>query len=174
MSIVYRNRWLTVEKIRVRNAGKSYYLYCVGKRDIVVILPILGKDTIVLERQYRGVLGRYLYEIPAGYIEDGEQPAKAAARELEEETGYRPGKMTFVSKLAESPGTLRLWAHFYIATELKAGERSLDRNENIKVLRVSLKEALQMIKNRQIVDLKTVAAVSYYANLTRRPDQFRL
>ena len=168
MTIVYRNRWLTVEKIRVRNAGKSYYLYCVSKRNIVVVLPILGKDTVVLERQYRGVLGRYLYEIPAGYIEDGELPAKAAERELEEETGYRAGKMMFVSRLAESPGTLKLWANFYIATDLKAGKRSLDRTENIKILKVSLEKALKMIEDRQIVDLKTVAAVSHYANLTRR------
>ena len=167
MSIVYRNRWLAVEKIRVRNAGKSYYLYCVGKRDIVVVLPLLDKDTIVLERQYRGVLGRYLYEIPAGYVEEGERPGKTAVRELEEETGYRPGKMTFISKLAESPGTLKLWAHFYIATDLKAGERSLDRNEDIRILKVSLKKALQMIKDRRIVDMKTVAAVCYYANLER-------
>ena len=163
MTVVYRNKWLSVERIRVRKRGKSYFLYCVAKRDIVVVLPILGSDTVILERQYRGVLGRYLYEIPAGYIEDGERPAHAAMRELEEETGYRAGKMRLVARLAESPGTLKLWAHFYIATGLKEGKRELDRNEDITIIKVSLTEALRMVSEGKIVDMKTLAALSYYA-----------
>lgn len=168
MSIVYRNRWLRIEKIRVRKRGKNYFLYFVAKRDIVVVLPILGRDTVILERQYRGIFGRYLYEIPAGYIEEGESPMHAAKRELEEETGYRAGKMQFVSKLAESPGTLKLWAHFHIATELKQGKRALDRNEDITIIKVRMPRALQMVKEGKIVDLKTLAALSYYAQFAAR------
>ncbi|HVC57967.1 MAG TPA: NUDIX hydrolase [Candidatus Acidoferrales bacterium] len=163
MTVVYKNKWLRIERIRVHKKGKDYFLYCVAKRDIVVILPILGKDTVILERQYRGVLGRYLYEIPAGYIEDREPSISAARRELEEETGYRAGRMRFVSKLAESPGTMKLWAHFYIATGLEKGKRSLDRNEDITIMKVKLSRALQMVKSGKIVDLKTMAALSYYA-----------
>ncbi|HUY70494.1 MAG TPA: NUDIX hydrolase [Candidatus Baltobacteraceae bacterium] len=163
MTVVYKNKWLRIERMRVRRGGKDYFMYCVAKRDIVVVLPILDKDTVILERQYRAVFGRYLYEIPAGYIEDHEPPISAAIRELEEETGYRAGRMMFVSKLAESPGTMKLWAHFYIATGLERGRRSLDRNEDITIMKVKLSRALQMVRSGKIVDLKTMAALSYYA-----------
>lgn len=166
MGVVYRNKWLSIERIRVRNRGRDYHLYRVVRSDYAAVLPILGGGRVALERIYRGVIGRYQYEIPAGMIEPGESPLNAARRELIEETGYSAGSLRFLTKLAVSPGTSTVHAHIYIATGLKAGNRAPEKNEDITVHVMPISKALRMVKERKIVDMKTVAALMHYAQFS--------
>jgi ADP-ribose pyrophosphatase len=135
----------------------------VGKLDIVVILALVGRDKVVLERQYRPVLGKYIYEVPAGHIEKGERPMEAAIRELKEETGYGPSRIVPMLSMYACPGLLTEKAYVYIATGLRKGKSRPDPNEHLSVRVVGLKKALQMIETNEIEDAKTIVALLYYS-----------
>ncbi len=148
------------------NYRKSKY-YSVDKTNAVVILPILDGNKVVLERQYRPVVGKYIFELPAGRLEEGESYATAAVRELKEETGYTASKVSLMFKAFTSPGFTTEFVHFYLAEGLSKGRRKLDRNERISVRIVELKKVLQMIKDNRIEDAETIAPILYYATLLR-------
>jgi ADP-ribose pyrophosphatase len=133
----------------------------------VGILPVLEDGRLVLIRQFRYVVGSSLLEIPAGTVEKGESPEECAARELQEETGYRAGKLTLLSAFYLAPGYSNEFMWLFKATELEAGEMRPMPDESIEVRRLSPEEALQMIRSGEIRDVKTICAILLYALLER-------
>jgi ADP-ribose pyrophosphatase len=133
----------------------------------VGILPVLEDGRLVLIRQFRYVVGFSLLEIPAGTVEKGESPEECAARELQEETGYRAGKLTLLSAFYLAPGYSNEFMWLFKATELEAGEMRPMPDESIEVRRLSLEEALQMIRSGEIRDVKTICAILLYALLEK-------
>ena len=135
----------------------------------VVILPVLDsskKDPlIVMERQYRHAAGQYLWEVPAGKMDEGEERLAAAKRELKEETGYRAKKWTKLVRYFASPGFLGEWMQVFLAEGLVAGEATPEEDELLEVVLVPLSEVLQMIDEGKILDGKTLVAVQLYARL---------
>jgi ADP-ribose pyrophosphatase len=135
----------------------------------VVILPVLDsskKDPlIVMERQYRHAAGQYLWEVPAGKMDEGEERLAAAKRELKEETGYRAKKWTKLVRYFASPGFLGEWMQVFLAEGLVPGEAAPEEDELLEVVLVPLSEVLQMIDEGKILDGKTLVAVQLYARL---------
>ena len=135
----------------------------------VVILPVLDsskKDPlIVMERQYRHAAGQYLWEVPAGKMDEGEERLAAAKRELKEETGYRAKKWTKLVRYFASPGFLGEWMQVFLAEGLVEGEATPEEDELLEVVLVPLSEVLQMIDEGKILDGKTLVAVQLYARL---------
>ncbi len=127
-----------------------------GASAVVACLPG-GK--IVLVRQYRYALNEYVWEVPAGRLEPGEDPLEAARRELAEETGYTAREMTFMAKLYSSPGCSDEVVHLYRAEGLVPGEPSPDPQERLEVRQFDILEALDLIAAGQITDSKTVSAI---------------
>ncbi len=140
-----------------------------AKREIVRhpgavgLIALTDENKIVMVEQYRKPLERSLLEIPAGKLEPGEEPAVTAERELEEETGYRAGKMEYISSFYTSPGFANEIIHLYLATELEKLENPADGDEDefIELMELSLEEALECIKGERIYDAKTVFAVQF-------------
>jgi len=140
----------------------------VAKREIVMhhhegvgILPVDG-DGIFLVRQYRHPLGAHVLEIPAGIMEAGENPADCAARECEEEIGYRPGKLTFAVAANNTIGVSNDKIHIYIAENLTQTAQNLDADEFLSVEKYSLDECKRMIASGEIYDSKTILAIYAY------------
>ncbi len=160
--ILHKNRLFSVElqKITVRKRKTDYYR--VVKRDTAAVLPFIDKDRILLERQYRPPIELKIYEIPAGHLEKSDSPASAARRELEEETGYKCSKIKLLTTTYPSPGVLTSKEYLFMATGLKKGKQSLDKDENISLIRVKIGTAIDMIKSGEIKDSKTIAAILYY------------
>lgn len=135
----------------------------------VVILPVLDsskKDPlIVMERQYRHAAGQYLWEVPAGKMDEGEERLAAAKRELTEETGYRAKKWTKLVRYFASPGFLGEWMQVFLAEGLVPGAATPEEDEVLEVVLVPLSEVLQMIDEGKILDGKTLVAVQLYARL---------
>lgn len=127
------------------------------------VVPVTQKGDLILVRQYRYAMDEVTLEIPAGLLEENEEPAVCAARELEEETGYKPGTMEFLFKFYSSPGFCTETVYVYKAENLKPSVQHLDEDEFIDLVEVPLQEALQMIRDGRIVDGKTIAAISYVA-----------
>jgi len=124
------------------------------------------KDPLVLiERQFRHAAQHYLYEVPAGKMEDGEDHLEAAKRELEEETGYRAKKWSKLVRYFASPGFLGEWMQVFLAEELTPGEARPEEDESFELQFVPLSELLRLIDEGKIRDGKTLISVLYYARM---------
>lgn len=134
--------------------------YKVTIKDCAAIVAITPDNNIILKKEYRHCYGEELIEIPAGVLEDGEEPLETAKRELEEETGYVGKKWTYLGKTVESSAKLINYMYIYLAEgcEMKSNQK-LDYGEDIEVLRVSLEEAVEMIMSNQIICSSSIGAI---------------
>jgi ADP-ribose pyrophosphatase len=153
---------LYVEDVQLPN-GKTSKREVIKHPGAVAIIPITKEGKLVLVRQYRKALERVLVEIPAGKLEKGEEPLATAQRELEEETGYRAQSMRHIVSFYTSPGFADELIHLYTAEGLEKLEdaASLDEDEFVDILEVTLEEALEMLEKREIYDAKTAYALQY-------------
>jgi ADP-ribose pyrophosphatase len=138
----------------------------------VVILAIdrskSKKDPwLVIERQYRHAALRYMWELPAGKLEPGEDPLEGAKRELKEETGYEAKEWRPLVEYFGSPGFLGESMKVFLAEGLIAGDAHPEEDEEIEFRLVRLSDALEMIEKGAIVDGKTLTSVLLYARLYR-------
>ncbi len=134
-------------------------------RGAAVILPLLDDGRVILIRNVRRTVGKVLWELPAGTLDPGEAPEACAAREVEEETGYRAGKIEPLTSFYASPGILDERMHGFIATELTQGTQNLDSDEEIEVFPIPQWQIRDMIKDGHIEDGKTIALLLYWMHM---------
>jgi ADP-ribose pyrophosphatase len=134
-------------------------------RGAAVILPLLDDGRVVLIRNVRHTVGKVLWELPAGTLEAGEAPEACAAREVEEETGYRAGTLAPLTAFFASPGILNERMHGFLATDLEPTSQSLDHDEEIEVFPIPQWQVRDMIKDGHIEDAKTIALLLYWMHL---------
>jgi ADP-ribose pyrophosphatase len=117
---------------------------------------------ILLERQYRHAAAQFLYEIPAGKLDNGEDTLAGAKRELLEETGYQAKHWSKLVRFFASPGFLGEWMQVYLAEGLTPGDAQPEDDEQIELFAVPLSEVLRQIEAGRILDGKTIAAALLY------------
>ncbi|MDJ0269965.1 MAG: NUDIX hydrolase [Aigarchaeota archaeon] len=159
--VVFRGRVFSVVRDRVRHGSREYVREVVVHPGAVAIIAMTGAGELLLVRQFRYPAGRYLVEIPAGTLEEGESPENCAMRELEEETGYKAGKIEKITEFFLAPGYSTERIHLFIAYELERSTASPDVDEHITLLKARVEEALAMIEKGEIIDAKTIAALLY-------------
>lgn len=146
------------------------------RRDIVhhsgsiVVLAIDGSSRnpqVLLEKQYRHAAGKFLYELPAGRIDEGENELKAAKRELLEETGYSARSWKRVLRFWASPGFVAESMSIYLARDLTPGAAQPEDDEVIEIKMVPLGRAVAMVMNGTIQDGKTIAGVLWLEHQSR-------
>jgi ADP-ribose pyrophosphatase len=123
-----------------------------------IIVPVLPDGRLVLTRVYRAACDQWLLEFPAGTLDKNEEPAACAARELEEETGYRPATVTPLDWTYTSPGLSDERMHMFLATGLTHVGQKLEEDENIVVEIHDVATVTAMIDSGIIRDAKTVVA----------------
>jgi ADP-ribose pyrophosphatase len=134
----------------------------------VILLPMVSASQVCLIRNFRVAVGETLIELPAGTIDNREDPLETARRELAEETGYRAAKLEKLCEFFMSPGILNERMHVFLATDLISGAMALESGEEIQTEVVEWDNALAMIDAGQIRDAKTLAALMYYDRIRRR------
>lgn len=149
---------LYVDDVRMPD-GKTARREIVRHPGAVAIVPFDKDGNIVLVRQYRYAAGRALLEIPAGTLDAAELPDVCAIRELQEETGYRPGKLERIGGIFVAPGYTTEYIHLYIATDLTESRLDMDDDERIEVIRLPMSEVVARIRSGEIADGKTISAV---------------
>lgn len=153
-------------------AEKPLTRHIIRHNGSVVILAVddaSSKDPlIVIERQYRHAAGQYLYEVPAGKVDEGENRLAAAKRELIEETGFRAKKWSKLTRYFASPGFLGEWMQVFLAEGLEAGEAKPEPDEKIEIYQVRLSEILRLIGAREMRDGKTLVSVMLYDRLRKK------
>ncbi|MEM1097505.1 MAG: NUDIX hydrolase [Planctomycetota bacterium] len=133
--------------------------------DAVVILPLIEIDDVpgvVLIRNERFAVDQTLWELPAGTLEAGEDPQACAARELEEETGYRAAEVDAMVDFWASPGFSTERMHAFVARGLVKTQQSLDDTERIVPKAVTWADALKMARSGQLGDGKTLATLLWW------------
>jgi len=153
---VFAGRIFSVTVDTVREGELTYQREVVHHGGSAVIVPAFDDGTVALVRQYRHPAVRYLLEVPAGTLADGERPELGAERELQEELGIVAGRMEKLSEFFVSPGFCEEKMWVYLATELVQGQQRLEDDEVLEVVRLPLAEALEMITSGEIQDAKTI------------------
>lgn len=162
---VYEGRAVSLRKELVElPSGKRFYREVVIHSGASAIIPITPEGRIIFVRQYRHPIGEYILEIPAGTLRHDENPEDCARRELEEETGYFADELIHLLTIYPCPGYSNEKLHIYLARGLRKSAQSLEIDEDLSVVEMSLNEALNAIRRGEIRDAKTIAAILYYYN----------
>ena len=148
-----------VDRVRLPN-GAEATREVVEHADAVTIVPIDKDGSVVLVRQYRHPLGMTLLELPAGGIEEGEEPLEAAQRELREETGLAAGKLVALGGFYSAPGFLTEYLHLFLANDLTESPLAPDPDEFVEVVRIPVAKLQTMIAWGDVQDSKTIAGVA--------------
>ena len=162
---IYEGRIFDVVVDRVRLPhGPEADIEVVRHEGSVVLLPVDAEGRVVLVRQYRHAAGAFLWELPAGSLEAGEDPDRAAARECQEELGLVPGTLTRLQTFYPTPGFCTESMTFYLVEGLRVPgpddpAAHQDEDESIEVGRFTREELVRMAASGDIVDLKTVAGL---------------
>ena len=149
---------LRVDQVQFED-GTSTIREVVEHRGAAAIVPILEGDRVVLVRQFRYAANSELLEIPAGTLEPDEDPEICALRELEEETGYKSREILKILECHIAPGYSTEKIYFYLARALVRTELKTEEDERIKIEVITIKEALDKMRNGQICDAKTVCGL---------------
>lgn len=160
---VLAGRVFAVDRDRVRLPhGREVTLDVVRHPRSVVLLPVPEPGHIVLIRQYRYAVQRWLWELPAGSVDEGEEPERAARRECHEEIGLVPATIVRLAALYPTPGYCDEEMIFFRVSGLAPGETpaAVDEDEDIEARTFTLREAREMVRRGEIVDMKTVAALT--------------
>jgi ADP-ribose pyrophosphatase len=156
---------LSAQRFRVETVYRADAAGNVRQREVVrhpgavTIVPLVADQHVCLIRNYRVAVARTLIELPAGTLEPPEDPQVTAARELQEETGYRAGQLTPIHAFYLSPGILDERMHLYLATQLTPGEARREAGEEIENLIVPWPQAIQWVRTGTIEDAKTIVGL---------------
>lgn len=167
-SLLVTSRFSVEEVDRRTRDGQVHKRAVVRHPGAVTIIPMVDNDRVCLIRNFRVSVNQTLIELPAGTLEPPEPPAEAAARELQEETGYQAGMLRELHGFYLSPGILDERMHLYVATDLEAVGAAREASEEIENLVVSWQEAMALIESREIQDAKTIVGLLLYDRLRSR------
>jgi ADP-ribose pyrophosphatase len=145
----------TIEKA----SGEVTTREIVWHADCIAVVVLDDKDNVILERQYRRPAGKVLLEIPAGGIDEDETPEEAVKRELQEEIGYLPGKVTRLGGFYSAPGYCTEYLHLFLAKDLTPSRLTAEDTDEIEIVRVPVSEIKGLIDNGQICDAKSVVGL---------------
>ncbi|WP_051195277.1 NUDIX hydrolase [Pseudobutyrivibrio ruminis] len=153
------------DTVRLPNGKEEKWDFVSHRMGAACVLAVRPDGKILMVRQYRNALDRFTLEVPAGKRDSlNEDTSICAARELEEETGYRAGKLEKLLSLKSTVAFCDELIDVYLATDLvEIGEQHLDEAEDIDIEAYELKELMDMCYSGTLQDAKTVAAIMAYA-----------
>lgn len=157
---IYKGRIvnLSVDKVELPN-GKTCELEMIRHQGAAAVVPIDEENNVLMVKQYRYAASGWLLEVPAGKLDNNEPPEECATREVEEETGYKPGELIEMGWIFTTPGFTdeRIW--LYLAKDLKQTKQNLQTDEVLTVEKMPFRDAFQLALKGDIHDAKTVCAL---------------
>ncbi len=123
------------------------------------IVPVHEDGSVTLVRQYRYAAGGYIWEIPAGKLDGGEDPTRCAVRELREEAGLSAGELVRLGMIFTAPGFCDERIHLFLARQLTPAPQQLEEDEVLSISRLPMSEALDMIRTGLMQDAKSIAGL---------------
>jgi ADP-ribose pyrophosphatase len=160
---VYDGKVFDVDRDRVRIPnGRTVTVDVVRHPKSVVLIPVPEPGHVILIRQYRYAVNAFLWELPAGSVDEGESPEQAARRECHEEIGKVPATIVRMAAMFPTPGYCDEEMVFFRVSSLEEPTEAaaLDEDEDIEARTFELREAREMIRRGEITDMKTVAGLA--------------
>jgi ADP-ribose pyrophosphatase len=160
---VFEGRAIKVRVDTVRTAGgRRSTREIVEHGECIAVVALDADENILLVRQFRSPLGKQLLEIPAGGIDKGENSEAAVIREMQEETGFKPGKVVRLCGFYLSPGTSTEYLHLYLAADLTPSRLHAEDTAGIVVIPTPVAQVMDLIKSGALQDGKSIAGLMYY------------
>ena len=157
---IYEGRVLNLRVAEVcMPSGRCTTREVVEHRGAVAAVPLASDNEVFLVRQWRYAVGQATLELPAGTLEPDESPQECIRRELVEEIGQRAGSIEPLVSLFVSPGYSNEMIHIFLATDLTPQTAQADEDEDLRVIRMPLAQALEMCEAGEVRDGKTVAGL---------------
>ncbi len=153
---IYEGKVINLRVDTIVEKGQRLERTIVEHRGAVTVVPFDSKGRVLMVRQYRHAAKRYLLELPAGGLDEGEKPLAAAQRELQEEIGYKAGKLERVGGFFTAPGFCEEYMHLFIATGLTPSRLQHDDDEDIHVEPTPLSKVPGLIRTGAIEDAKSL------------------
>ena len=161
--VVFEGRAVKLRIDTVQTAdGRESTREIVEHSDCIAVIAVDKDNNVLLVRQYRKAVGKELLEIPAGGINPGEDAEVAVRREMQEETGYLPGKVKRLGAFYSTPGYCTEYLHLYLATELTPSRLHAEDTAGISLVRVPVKEIPALLASGRIEDAKSIAGLHMY------------
>lgn len=161
--VVYKGRIISLRKESFQIPGNPPAQFdIVTHPGAVAMIPVNKKGNLLLVRQWRRAIQKILLEIPAGTLEENEEPLLCAQRELQEEVGYKAETFISLGGIYTAPGFCNEYIHLFIAKGLTPSPLPPDDHEQIDVVEITLKKVLTMIEEHEIEDAKTLSAILHY------------
>ena len=165
---VFQGRLLDVRKDEVELPnGKTSTREWINHPGAVCCVPILPDGKIALIKQYRYPVQSEMIELPAGKLDPNEEPEECAIRELQEEIGYRPKKLTFLTHIHPAVGFANEKMWLYLAEDLVPSESKLDEDEFLELIPTDFDEALELIWSGEITDVKTIIGLLWVNRINK-------
>lgn len=166
---VYRGKKINLKLARIQLPdGRVIIREIIEHKNVVAVLPVLGADKIVLVKRFKPVVGEWILEIPSTTLEPGERPEQSAIRSLEETTGLRASRVLKVMEFYLAPDYSIGKVYLFFATDLKDVKLDTGSMEARNLVVLGLDEAINLVKEKEIRDSKTIIALLYYDALRRR------
>ncbi|HEY8401760.1 MAG TPA: NUDIX hydrolase [Cytophagaceae bacterium] len=164
---IYNNPWISVREDKVLNpAGKNGIYGVVSfKNKAIGVIPVDKEGYTYLVGQFRYTLNEYSWEIPEGGGPMGESPLETAKRELKEETGFVAHKWTQISRIHTSNSVTDEEGFLFLAEDLEEGETEPEETEDLRVKKVHLREAVEMVMKDEITDSLSIAGILKVARI---------
>ena len=157
--VLYEGKVFDIRIDEIREGDVEYKREIVVHKGSAVVIPVFEDGTVALVRQYRHAAGKRLLEICAGTLNQGEDPQAGAIRELEEEIGVTAARIEKLTEFYVSPGFLTEKMFVFLATELTETQQNLEEDELLTVERYTFPALLEMIRNGEIEDAKTMVGI---------------
>jgi ADP-ribose pyrophosphatase len=160
---IFQGRAFNVRVDTIVNVnGEKTTREIVEHADCVAVVPVDANGDIWLVKQHRIAVGKFLLEIPAGGIENGESPAEAVKRELQEEIGFLPGKVIRLTGIYSSPGFSTEFLYVFLASDLQPSRLKAEDTDAIETVCLKPAQIVEMIHAGEICDSKTIAGLLLY------------
>ena len=141
--------------------GKTMHISFIKHPGAIIVAPLLDANTVVMLRQFRPALGRYIYELPAGTIDAPEKPSTCVRRELIEETGYRAKRIKKLGKIYPVPGYSTEVIHIFKAEDLIKGDASPEDYEVIDLKPMSRSQVKRLFNQGKLMDAKSICTFAH-------------
>ncbi|NPB03717.1 MAG: NUDIX hydrolase [Thermotogae bacterium] len=154
--VVYKGRFMDFVIREYEINGKVKVRQMVRHPGAVAIVPVLPNGRVIYERQYRFAVGDYIYELPAGTLERGEDPLQTAQRELVEETGYLAKTWKKLAEFFLAPGYSSEYMHLFLAKDLTFVGEKRDEDEDISLVFFTVEDIREALARNFFKDAKTI------------------
>jgi ADP-ribose pyrophosphatase len=132
------------------------------------MVPIYDNNTVLLIKQYRHAVGGFIWEVPAGTLNDSEAPLECAKRELVEETGFNAETWEKLGEITPVPGYSDERIHVFLASDLRPARQNLDSDEVLSVHKIKLNDVVDMVNKGEIQDSKTISSLFMAINWLKK------